>query len=122
MIASFKKSLPPMPSFNSALIPITIAFTLGAFGSVCLQSTHVYLVEQAVCRNHFLLLEPTNIGSGGLVDEEMCKIPEIQAQVARIHGIYTFLSLSPGEFRQMTTPSEKMLKFYSSTIPDWRLR
>ena len=89
-----------MTSFNSALIPIALVFTLGAFGSVCLSSTHVYLMEQAVCRKHFRLLEPTRISSGGLVDEEICKTPEIQAEVARIHGIFTFLSFLPGAFIQ----------------------
>lgn len=42
-----------------------------------------------------MIFEPARIGSGGLVDEGICKMPDIQAQVASINGIFTFLAFLP---------------------------
>ena len=71
-------------------------YVLHAFGSVVNSSTHLYLIEQFLCRQHYTLYEPAKIGGNGLVDEEVCKLPEIQAQVARVYGVYQFLSFLPG--------------------------
>jgi hypothetical protein len=62
-----------------------------------LSSTYVYLIEQAVCRKHFMVNDPARINGTDLVDEESCKIPDIQAQVASINGIYMFLAFLPGK-------------------------
>jgi hypothetical protein len=51
----------------------------------------------SICRQHWSQFEPARLGPGRLVDEEMCKIPEIQSQVARAHGIFNFISFMPGE-------------------------
>jgi len=66
-----------------------------SFGNVLLDSTHVYLVEQAVCRKHYMLFEPARISIDGLVDEELCKIPEIETKVASIYGLYNTLWYLP---------------------------
>lgn len=94
MLASFGERLLDMRSENEVLVP-SILVTLGAFALACLSSTYVYLIEQAVCRKHFMIFEPARIGSGGLVDEGICKMPDIQAQVASINGIFTFLAFLP---------------------------
>jgi hypothetical protein len=80
---------------NGALVP-SILITLFAFSTVCLNSTYVYLIEQAVCRKHFMVYGPARISRGGLVDENSCKIAYVQAQVASINGVYTFLAFLPG--------------------------
>ena len=41
--------------------------------------------------------DPARINGAGLVDEESCKIPDIQARIASINGIYMFLAFLPGK-------------------------
>ena len=81
---------------NEVLVP-SILVTLGAFATACLSSTYVYLIEQAVCRKHFMVNDPARVNGTDLVDEGSCKIPDIQAQVASINGIYMFLAFLPGK-------------------------
>jgi hypothetical protein len=96
MLLSFRKRMLDMRPSNEFLVPSILA-TLGAFAMACLSSTYVYLIEQAVCRKHFMVNDPARINGAGLVDEESCKIPDIQAQVASINGIYMFLAFLPGK-------------------------
>ena len=91
-----------MARSESPLLPAIAICTLSAFGLVCLSSTHLYLMEQSVCRKHYTLFEPARIGNGGLMDEETCKIPEIQAEVARMHGIFNFVNYLPGKYIKPT--------------------
>ena len=81
---------------REVLVP-SILVTLGAFASACLSSTYVYLIEQAVCRKHFMEFDPSILRINGFVDEESCKIPDIQAHVASINGIYMSLAFLPGK-------------------------
>lgn len=84
------------PEGRSALIPAIILCTLGAFGEVCLTSTNIYLIEQAVCRKYFNAFDPAQIGFNGLMDEETCKMAApVQTQVAQINGLYTVLGFIP---------------------------
>ena len=62
-------------------------------------STYLYLMEQFLCRQHYNLYEPAKIGGDGLVDEEMCKLPEIQAQLTSVQGVYHLLSFLPGRLK-----------------------
>jgi hypothetical protein len=96
MLPRLRKSMLSMWPRREVLVP-SVLVTLGAFASSCLSSTYVYLIEQAVCRKHFLNFDPARLSSHGLVDEESCKIPNIQAQIASINGIYMFLSFLPGK-------------------------
>jgi hypothetical protein len=96
MSGGFRKPMLDMRPGNKVLVP-SILVTLSAFAVACLSSAYVYLIEQAVCRKHFMIYEPVRIGSGGLMDEGICKIPDVQAQVASINGTYTFLAFLPGE-------------------------
>jgi len=96
MVPSFRKSLLNMGPRREVLVP-SILVTLGAFASACLSSTYVYLIEQAVCRKHFMEFDPSVLSRNGLVDEESCKLPDIQANVASINGIYMFLAFLPGK-------------------------
>lgn len=81
---------------KSALLPSILIYTLGALGAVCMSSTTVYLIEQSLCRTHYATLQPETIQPGGLVDEELCKLADIQSRVASIHGTYKVLVFIPG--------------------------
>ena len=96
MLASSRERVLAMRPENEALIP-SLLVTLNAFAIACLSSTYVYLIEQAVCRQHFMIYDQGKISSAGLVDEESCKIPDIQAHVASINGLFTFLAFLPGK-------------------------
>jgi hypothetical protein len=96
MLTSFRKRVLDMRPNNEVLVP-SILVTLAAFALACLSSTYVYLIEQSVCRTHFMLNDPTMVNGVGLVDEESCKMPDIQAHVASINGIYLFLAFIPGQ-------------------------
>ncbi|KUJ06974.1 uncharacterized protein LY89DRAFT_726106 [Mollisia scopiformis] len=96
------------PEGRSPLMPAIILCTMGAFGEVCLTSTHMYLIEQAACRKYFGAYDPAQIGFNGLMDEELCKIAPVQTQVAQINGLYAVLGFIPPIF--LTGPYGKMAK------------
>jgi len=98
---------------NEALVP-SILVTLAAFGTACLSSTYVYLIKHTVCRKDYMVYEPARISSGGLVDEKSCEIPYVQAQVASINGIYTFLTFLPAFF--FTSPYIQLAKVLGRKI------
>jgi hypothetical protein len=99
MLATGKTAVQHLRTFShSALLPSVLIYVLGAFGMVCMNSTTVYLMEQAVCRKHYFEVQPALVQPGGLVDEEICKLSDIQSQVASINGTYRMLVMMPGEF------------------------
>lgn len=68
-----------------------------------MSSTHLFLVEQYVCREYYTLLEIAtgSVGRGDFVEEALCKVPEIQSRVADILGTYSSLSYLPCECFKM---------------------
>jgi hypothetical protein len=88
----FKLELP-----KSAVVPAILTSVLGALGQVLIGSTHLFLIEQYVCREHYMMVEPARIW-GDLIDESLCKQQEIQSAVAGIYGTYAFLMFMPGEY------------------------
>jgi hypothetical protein len=82
---------------KSAAVPAILTSLLGALGQVLIGSTHLFLIEQYVCREHYMMTEPERIG-GGLIDESLCKQQDIQSAVAGIYGTYAFLMFMPGEY------------------------
>lgn len=76
-------------------MPAIILCTMGAFGEVCLTSTHIYLIEQSACRKYYDAFDSAKIGLNGLMDEEICKIAPVQTQVAQIYGLYAVLGFIP---------------------------
>ncbi|KAG9244379.1 hypothetical protein BJ878DRAFT_550621 [Calycina marina] len=89
---------------KSAIVPSMITASLCALGFVIIGTTHIYLIEQSICHEYYSNLEPLNGGTLLLVDpkipieEELCKLPEIQATVAGIMGTFNFFSLVPTLF------------------------
>ncbi|PBP28178.1 hypothetical protein BUE80_DR000964 [Diplocarpon rosae] len=79
MSTKIKRRMVGVPVARSALVPATLIMTLGSFGAILYSSAHVYLIEQAVCREHYTSLENIPPKGGGLMDESRCKIPQIQS-------------------------------------------
>lgn len=87
---------------KSAVGPAVLTSVLCSFGWVLIASTQLFLVEQYVCREHYKLVEPaTSGGGGGLIDEALCKKPEIQSVVASVMGTNSFLGYIPGMYLLM---------------------
>jgi hypothetical protein len=82
---------------KSAVWPAMTISALGALGGVLLASTYLYLIEQYVCREHYIMMRPEMVGGGGRIDESLCKEPAIQSTVAGIQGTLIFLTIMPGE-------------------------
>lgn len=86
---------------KSAVGPSIVAACLSALGFVILSSTHIYLVEQFICREYYTVLESLGrdtklfLDPKQPVDEALCKEPAIQSTVASIQGINIFLGLTP---------------------------
>ncbi|OWP02163.1 hypothetical protein B2J93_3595 [Marssonina coronariae] len=98
MFTKIMRRLAANQDASSALLPATLIMTLGSFGAILYSSAHVYLIEQAVCREHYASLENLPPKEGGLMDESSCKIPQIQSHVASIYGLYKMLTYVPALF------------------------
>ncbi|KAK2760335.1 hypothetical protein FQN54_002403 [Arachnomyces sp. PD_36] len=48
------------------------------------------IFESIACRNYYLLHDPAKIGASGQVNEDLCKINDVQAEVAAIVGYKQF--------------------------------
>ena len=75
--------------------------SLYTLGFVILMATHLYLIEQYVCRDYYASVKPLgddielSLDPNVPIDENLCKEPAIQSAVAGIQGIHVFLSLTP---------------------------
>ncbi|KAH7354958.1 hypothetical protein BKA65DRAFT_231744 [Rhexocercosporidium sp. MPI-PUGE-AT-0058] len=98
MLSELKRRISNTSEEGSALLPATLILVLGSFGYMLYTSTHVYLMEQSVCREYYRAHEPTLVGKNGLMDETICKIPQIQSRVAETLGVYRVLTYLPALF------------------------
>ncbi|KAJ5960832.1 Major facilitator superfamily domain general substrate transporter [Penicillium vulpinum] len=59
-------------------------------GFAFLEGPMVRIMESIACRQYFLGVDPTQIGADGQVPEAMCKIGEVQAELAAVKGYHMF--------------------------------
>jgi hypothetical protein len=68
-------------------------------GFAFLEGPMVRVMESIACRQYYSEADPTKIGVNGQVPEELCKLAEIQAELAAVKGYHMFfdglLSRSP---------------------------
>ncbi|CAL3971434.1 unnamed protein product [Diplocarpon coronariae] len=114
MFTKIMRRLAANQDASSALLPATLIMTLGSFGAILYSSAHVYLIEQAVCREHYASLENLPPKEGGLMDESSCKIPQIQSHVASIYGLYKMLTYVPALF--LAGPSDVLYKLSAAQM------
>ncbi|CAG8126843.1 unnamed protein product [Penicillium olsonii] len=59
-------------------------------GFAFLEGPMVRIMEGIACRQHYLSADPTKIGVDGQVPETLCKIAEVQAELAAVKGYHMF--------------------------------
>jgi hypothetical protein len=64
----------------------------------------VRMEELSVCRAHYLRHNPDVVNSHGDVEEALCKITEVQAELAYLSGWLTFFETVPGTFGSFIQP------------------
>ena len=78
------------------LFAIVLAVEMGM--SMC-DSPMVRIYESITCRKYYLEQDPSQIGADGQVQEELCKVKDVQTEVAAVKGYMEFfdglLSMPP---------------------------
>jgi hypothetical protein len=59
-------------------------------GFAFLEGPMVRVMESIACRQYYSETDPTKIGANGQVPEELCKLAEIQAELAAVKGYHMF--------------------------------
>ncbi|CEJ62285.1 hypothetical protein PMG11_10787 [Penicillium brasilianum] len=59
-------------------------------GFAFLEGPMVRIMESIACRQYYTEADPTKIGANGQVPEELCKLAEIQAELAAVKGYHMF--------------------------------
>lgn len=67
-----------------------------AFIEMVLVAPLLRLEEESICIRHYYVFDPSLIGSGGNIDEQLCKIGQVQGPLARIRGWKSLLDTIPG--------------------------
>lgn len=76
-------------SFRLKVILFTMILAVEV-GFAFLEGPMVRIMESIACRQYFLGVDPTKIGADGQVPESMCKIGEVQAELAAVKGYHVF--------------------------------
>ncbi|VUC35726.1 unnamed protein product [Clonostachys rosea] len=88
---------------KSLLYPYAVFFVFALsfvadLGGSMIDTPEVRLLEMAVCRDYYLEHDPSVIGPppGSYVDEKLCKVNKIQAELAYLRAIKSLLMTVPG--------------------------
>lgn len=72
------------------------------FGSALRFAPEIRLMELAICRRYYLQHDPSSVDHSGLVPEALCKLDEIQKQLAMLRAwLNVFVSIA-GIYRRFT--------------------
>jgi hypothetical protein len=63
----------------------------------------VRMEELSICRPYYYKHDPTVIDSDGNIEESLCKVDEVQAELAFISGWLGFFETIPGKYFLSTT-------------------
>lgn len=81
---------------DASVIGLRLKVTLFAMvlavevGFAFLEGPMVRIMEAIACRQYYGQTDPTKIGANGQVPEEMCKVAEVQAELAAVKGYHMF--------------------------------
>jgi hypothetical protein len=87
------------PLYPFAIICIFALSFFADVGGSLVDTPEVRLLEMAVCRDYYRKHDPSVIGEPPLsyVDEKLCKVNEIQSDLAYIRAVKSLLMTIPGE-------------------------
>ena len=102
-----RKSIPPVVVSQKLRLRLLVTlFAIVLAVELSLGMTDAPLVriyESITCRKYFLQHDPGKVGPDGQVDEEFCKLKEVQSEVAAVKGYMEFFEgflsrfVRPGE-------------------------
>jgi hypothetical protein len=58
------------------------------------------VIERRLCLEYYQVHDPSTIGKGGAIDEELCKVDDVQKQLGWLQGIMETTWVVGGEFCQ----------------------
>lgn len=89
---------PTSPFYPRALFFIFALSFVADLGGSLVDTPEVRLLEMAVCRDYYREHDPSRIGPPPLsyIDEELCKVDEIQVDLAYIRAVKSLLMTVPG--------------------------
>ena len=83
------KVFPEKLRFRLLVILLIMILALDS-GTIMSMGPLTRLYESVACRDYYALHDPSQIGAHGQVKEELCKVNEVQAEVAAIVGYMEF--------------------------------
>ena len=72
---------------------------VAALATAILRCARLFLIEQALCRTHYAIADPSLVRPDGSVDESLCKLDNLQADLALVSGLYEVITLLSGEMQ-----------------------
>ena len=64
--------------------------------AVMFNTSMVRILESIYCREYYTTHDPSKFGSGGTIEEQLCKIEDVQTQLSSLRGWMSFFSHLPG--------------------------
>ncbi|OQD70192.1 hypothetical protein PENDEC_c025G04415 [Penicillium decumbens] len=94
----YVESKPAHPKRNVSASAISFRLKLILFAMVLsvevgfsfLEGPMVRILESIACRQYYTVADPTKIGANGQVPEDLCKVSEVQAELAAVKGYHMF--------------------------------
>lgn len=94
----YVESKPAHPKRNVSASAISFRLKLILFAMVLsvevgfsfLEGPMVRILESIACRQYYTVADPTKIGANGQVPEDLCKMSEVQAELAAVKGYHMF--------------------------------
>jgi hypothetical protein len=66
------------------------------FGEFMVEAARIRRLELGICREYYIIVDPQVIRGDGGIPEELCKLDEIQSELARMRGFLGLLENIPG--------------------------
>lgn len=77
-------------------IVMVLVFLFNFSGSLTGAST-LRIFESIICHSYYKTNDPSRIGDGGIVDEQLCKVDAVQEELAVLTGWESFFNTLPGK-------------------------
>jgi hypothetical protein len=79
--------------WRNLYITLVFIFLIDLFGFLG-EIAKIRVYEGVICRQYYQKHDPSRFGDDGNVPEKLCKIPDIQSNLAQLRGIMSFLEES----------------------------